>query len=380
MARQTKIQVMISSRCDDMFPAVNGQSLSLIRRDLKGEIEATSLFGKLIYEVWINEETPPQGGKWDSWEVCIQAAKDCDVLLALSNGNAGWGADGEDIGICHAELATALSTGPGKVRLISLGNIKTDRSDAGRRNARFQAYLAGQTLFRGSAVRTISELKERIKEALLDATISLTLGGVRASACTDDRHRRRPKTCTEAEDEVITVGPWTIATSSKADKFDSCTMSRSTDDINVSFVRADDGLALLLDSSKWRLERGRAYAVTLAAGQRSVDARALAETRGVTIALADRPFKEGMRTANVLEVRGEGTTLRVPLDGSIAALARLEAYFVNNSRVSSDTNPFVAPNHKQWSQAQYEERKTRNGVVKCYRNFVIGRYRCHRFY
>jgi len=184
----------------------------------------------------------------------------------------------------------------------------------------------------------------------------------------------------QAEEEIITVGPWTIATSSKADKFDSCTMSRSTDDINVSFVRADDGLALLLDSSKWRLERGRAYAVTLVAGQRSVDARALAETRGVTIALADRPFKEGMRTANVLEVRGEGTTLRVPLDGSIAALAGLEACFVNNSREGSDTNPFVARNRKQWSQAQYEERKTRNGVVKCYRNFVIGRYRCQRFY
>jgi len=156
-------------------------------------------------------------------------------------------------------------------------------------------------------------------------------------------------------------------------------MSRSTDDINVSFVRADEGLALLLDSSKWRLERGRAYEVTLVAGQRSVDARALAETRGVTIALSDRPFNEGMRTANVLEVRGERTTLRVPLDGSIAALARLEACFANNSRESSDTNPFVAPNRKQ-SQAQYDERKTRNGVVKCYRNFVIGRYRCHRFY
>ena len=183
----------------------------------------------------------------------------------------------------------------------------------------------------------------------------------------------------QAEDEVITVGPWTIATSSKADKFDSCTMSRSTDDINVSFVRADDGLALLLDSSKWRLERGRAYEVTLVAGRRSIDARALAEARGVTIALSDRPFNEGMRTANVLEVRGERTTLRVPLDGSIAALARLEACFANNSRESSDTNPFVAPNRKQ-SQAQYDERKTRNGVVKCYRNFVIGRYRCHRFY
>jgi len=184
----------------------------------------------------------------------------------------------------------------------------------------------------------------------------------------------------QAEDEVITVGPWTIAASSKADKFDSCTMSRSTDDLNASFVRTDDGMALLLVSSKWRLERGKAYEVTLVAGQRSVDARALAETRGVTIPLADRPFSEAMRTANVLEVRGEGTTLRVPLDGSIAALARLEACFANNSRESSDTNPFVAPNHKQWSQVQNDERKTRNGVVKCYRSFIIGRYRCHRFY
>jgi hypothetical protein len=184
----------------------------------------------------------------------------------------------------------------------------------------------------------------------------------------------------QAEDEVITVGPWTIAASSKADKFDSCTMSRSTDDLNASFVRTDDGMALLLDSSKWRLERGKAYEVTLVAGQRSVDARALAETRGVTIRLADRPLNEAMRTANVLEVRGEGTTLRVPLDGSIAALARLEACFANDSRESSDTNPFVAPNHKQWSQVQNDERKTRNGVVKCYRSFIIGRYRCHHFY
>jgi hypothetical protein len=31
-------------------------------------------------------------------------------------------------------------------------------------------------------------------------------------------------------------------------------------------------------------------------------------------------------------------------------------------------------------QVQYEERRTRYGVVKCYRTFVIGRYRCHRFY
>lgn len=31
-------------------------------------------------------------------------------------------------------------------------------------------------------------------------------------------------------------------------------------------------------------------------------------------------------------------------------------------------------------QAQYYERHTRHDVVKCYRDFVIGRYRCHRYW
>ena len=149
-----------------------------------------------------------------------------------------------------------------------------------------------------------------------------------------------------AEDQAITVGPWTIATSSRGDKFDSCTMSRSTNDLDVSFIRDQDGLILLLESSKWRLERGRAYPVTLIAGSWSVDAKASAETKGVTIALTNRPLNERMRTANVLEVRGQGATLRVPLDGSSAALSRLETCFVKNSRESSDANPFVAPNRK----------------------------------
>src|ERR1700685_4384916 len=64
-----------------------------------------------------------------------------------------------------------------------------------------------------------------------------------------------------AQDQTVSVGSWTIATSSKADKFDSCTMSRSTNDLDVTFVRAHDGLLLLLDSSKWKLERGKAYTV-----------------------------------------------------------------------------------------------------------------------
>jgi hypothetical protein len=149
-----------------------------------------------------------------------------------------------------------------------------------------------------------------------------------------------------AEDQAVAVGPWTIATSSRGDKFDSCTMSRSTSDLDVSFIRDQDGLILLLESSKWRLERGKVYPVTLAAGSWSVEAKASAETKGVTVALNDRSLNERIRTANILEVMGEGATLRVPLDGTTAALSRLESCFAKNSRQSTDTNPFVAPNRK----------------------------------
>lgn len=30
-------------------------------------------------------------------------------------------------------------------------------------------------------------------------------------------------------------------------------------------------------------------------------------------------------------------------------------------------------------QAQYTERKTRRGIVKCYRDLIIGPYRCHYY-
>jgi len=148
------------------------------------------------------------------------------------------------------------------------------------------------------------------------------------------------------QDQTVSVGPWTIATSFKAEKFDSCTMSRSNNDLDITFMRSRDGLLLLLGSSKWNLERGKAYDVTLTANARSVQAKALAETKSVTITLPDRPLGERLRTANILEVRGEGATLRVPLDGSTAALERLDSCFEKNDRAGIESNPFVAPSRR----------------------------------
>jgi hypothetical protein len=184
MAISSKIRVMISSRCNDKFPLNDAGILTLtdIRKELKEEIEQIEIFDKKIFEVWINEDTPPKGGTWDSWEVCIQAVKDCDVLLVLSNGNAGWAKNQGDIGICHMELMTGLSQAPGKVRLISLGNVSDEDNEQGGRNRRFQDYVNQQNLFRGGKAESIDQLKKRTTEALHDALITLTKQGVREAS------------------------------------------------------------------------------------------------------------------------------------------------------------------------------------------------------
>ena len=148
------------------------------------------------------------------------------------------------------------------------------------------------------------------------------------------------------DNQAVPVGPWTITTTYKGDKFDNCSMARTTPGLGVTFVRAPDGLLLVLESPKWKLERGKAYSVQLVAGPRSTEAKALAELKGVTIPLADRSFNEILRAANFLDVRGAGATLRVPLDKSTAALDRLELCFEKNGREGPETNPFVAPTRK----------------------------------
>ena len=150
----------------------------------------------------------------------------------------------------------------------------------------------------------------------------------------------------QSVEEKVAVGPWEIATTFRGSTFINCEMRRTSDGLGITFLRAEDGLTLLLDSAKWKLERGKTYNVKLSAGVGSIDGKAQAESKGVAIALPDRPFTARLRSADTLDVRGDGATLRVPLDGSMAAMDRLETCFAKNSKNSTDANPFVAPNRK----------------------------------
>ncbi len=173
---------MLSSRCNDAFPAGSSTTLSAIRRELKSDLEAMEIAGKKAFEVWINEEAPPSSGTWDSLDTCIQAVKDCDVLIVITNGNAGWAKAGSSDGICHTEMATGLSIAPAKVRLIALPFIPAADGDEGQRNKRFQDELEKQSLFRGGDVNTKDDLIKRVKEAIHDAVIGLVHAGVRDAA------------------------------------------------------------------------------------------------------------------------------------------------------------------------------------------------------
>lgn len=177
---KTRIKVMLSSRNRDPFPA-GGPSLSDTRRALKAELEAATLLGQPVFEVWINELAPADEGTQDSWDTCMREVRECDILIVLSNGGGGWSARPGDIGICHAEMATGLSVAPGKVHLISLGNLVPGTDDQGQRDGRFQDYLTTQSLFRGAEATTVGELKDRVRQTVAHAVVGLTGQGVRAA-------------------------------------------------------------------------------------------------------------------------------------------------------------------------------------------------------
>jgi hypothetical protein len=145
-----------------------------------------------------------------------------------------------------------------------------------------------------------------------------------------------------SENQTVSAGPWTIGPTYKANKLQSCTMSRSDSEPGITFVRAQDGLLAILESQKWKLDRGKSYSVRLTAGSRSVEAKAMAETKKVSITLADSQLNAKLRSVNRLLVQAEGATLLVPLDGSSKAFARLEECF--NTREAPETNPFVKGN------------------------------------
>ncbi len=107
-------------------------------------------------------------------------------------------------------------------------------------------------------------------------------------------------------------------------------------------MREEGGLALVMTSPRWELEKGKTYPVEFAAGSTTWKADVTATSDAVRVALMDQPFNDALRNANSLQIRAAGKTIAVPLNKSAAAFARLERCYQTNNK-AGETNPFVAP-------------------------------------
>ena len=176
MSNSKQISVMISSRCND--PIVfeeEEKTLSDLRRKIKEELESIEILDGTIFDVWINEDAPPDEASQDAWEHCMEQVRKANIVLVLYNGNSGWAKESGGIGICHAELQAGLEHSPAKLRLIKINNEKLED---GVLNERFKEYVECQNLFRGQAVNTGEELITQCKKTLREAVVDMVRLGV----------------------------------------------------------------------------------------------------------------------------------------------------------------------------------------------------------
>jgi hypothetical protein len=179
MATSSRIKVMLSSRCNDPFPLASKPAvrLSEIRRQLKQKVEAERLLGEVLYEVWINEDAVADATR-DSWEECMAQARDCDILIALFNGNAGWTGKSGTVGICHAEFQTAWEQAPGKVFAINISELSAPMAPAAPPDKLFQSYMDQANRFIASA-KDRTSLEAQICRTIAKATVMLVQRGAR---------------------------------------------------------------------------------------------------------------------------------------------------------------------------------------------------------
>ena len=175
---------MISSRCHDKFPDGNGDSVTLtkIRREIKQLLEGVAVFSSPILEVWINEDSPPQAGTQDSWDLCLNQVRAADILLVLYNGNAGWPGPNGKVGICHAELMEGMRHAPGKVYLLDIFDSNIATKPARATDKEFRQYVRRLNLFRGSRPKNSEEVMEQVKQTIRDSLVEFVQRGVREAS------------------------------------------------------------------------------------------------------------------------------------------------------------------------------------------------------
>jgi len=141
MARLPTIDVMVSSR--SATTVFGGTPLSEVRTRLRTRLEDIALAGNRVFDVWIHELDVAPPAHRSILEGSLEQVAKADIVLVLYTGEAGSAADGNEIGICHAELREALARRREIVSVIALEPIS---APANARDRAFQAFVTRQQL------------------------------------------------------------------------------------------------------------------------------------------------------------------------------------------------------------------------------------------
>jgi hypothetical protein len=171
-AQPLKFSVFISSRNLDPI-VINdspGESLTEVRLFLKDKLEAELFLGEKYLLVEINE-TFGMDGTENSYNICMQHAAEADLVIVLYNGEAGWGPDGNGIGICHAELDAAFQASSKKVAIVDISKfspVPAATGEAATRNSAFKNYYTKLNRFNNPLkLRKADQTAEGFRNALL---------------------------------------------------------------------------------------------------------------------------------------------------------------------------------------------------------------------
>jgi hypothetical protein len=169
-----RIRVMISSRCKDYVIADNARfPLASLRKSLQTEINAAGLFGRPLFECWINEVEPSKAATRDVWDECIREIRRAHIVIVLYNGDAGWAREPNDVGICHAELEASLLSGRDRTHLIQLPSSTA----SAQRDRRFQGFVERELIFSGPPAQNQEEATDNVKNTWIEAVARLARSG-----------------------------------------------------------------------------------------------------------------------------------------------------------------------------------------------------------
>lgn len=173
-AQPLKFSVFISSRNLDpiVINETPGESLTEVRLFLKNELEQELFMDEKFLLVEINENFGMDATE-NSYNICMQHAAESDLVIVLYNGEAGWGPDGNGIGICHAELDAAFQASSKKVAIIDISKfspIPAATGEAATRNIAFKNYYTKLNRFNNPLkLKKADQMPEGFRNTLLQS-------------------------------------------------------------------------------------------------------------------------------------------------------------------------------------------------------------------